>query len=427
MALLKRLTPLIGLVALLTLIASAVSAQTITWWYWDPPDIMEKHYFPLVREFEEKTGIKVEAQEVGWSDMQERILVSVLGGTPPDVVTISSRWADSLAMQGIFHDLTPYVERDPDFDDFFPAAMELWQTWDGKQYGIGGDLDLPALFYNKEMFDQHGIVYPTDVDWYEWLDAAKLMTRDTDGDGAFDQYGLTLWWYVWITMIEGNGGHIITPDRSDIGLGAPEARAAIDFIKEIVEGSLDPSIADAQRLGTPHPAALFKAGRIATAPAGAWMPSLYVFDSTIGDYAFDFDVTHLPKAPNGGRVTPVEGSAMAIPATSENKEAAWEFIKFMRSADAMRQYALDGFPTRISVAREAFDRPDRKPDNSIVLIDVVQYGKPFPRGVDWWGSLYPTIMGGISAYLNGSEPSYTGMVENIRAQVVPILAELTAE
>ncbi len=41
-----------------------------------------------------------------------------------------------------------------------------------------------ALYYNKDVFEEYGVDYPT-ADWTyaEYLDAMKRLTRDRDGDG----------------------------------------------------------------------------------------------------------------------------------------------------------------------------------------------------------------------------------------------------
>ena len=55
-------------------------------------------------------------------------------------------------------------ESDLKVHDNFPAPLVDGYTVEGKLYGIPKDFDTNAVFYNKEIFDQAGVAYPTD-DW----------------------------------------------------------------------------------------------------------------------------------------------------------------------------------------------------------------------------------------------------------------------
>lgn len=50
-----------------------------------------------------------------------------------------------------------------------------------------------VVYYNSDLFDKAGIDYPADGwTWYQFLDAAKTVTKDLDGDGLVDQFGLRI-------------------------------------------------------------------------------------------------------------------------------------------------------------------------------------------------------------------------------------------
>ena len=95
-----------------------------------------------------------------------------------------------------------WVLRKAEFKQVFPTAFALWKTAKGEQYAFPFDLDIPALFYNKELFDAAGIEYPNDKwTWDDMLKAAIALTKDTDGDGQPDQYGFTNWYFHWATLV----------------------------------------------------------------------------------------------------------------------------------------------------------------------------------------------------------------------------------
>ena len=49
------------------------------------------------------------------------------------------------------------------------------------------------MYYNKDMFDKYKLPYPDETwDWDKYLEVAKKLTLDTNGDGQIDQWGTTL-------------------------------------------------------------------------------------------------------------------------------------------------------------------------------------------------------------------------------------------
>jgi|GEM_PF-2076166 len=393
------------------------AAGTITWWHWYPPEAWAS-YAPLVADFERETGIDVEPQYVGWSTMKDKLLIAIVGGIYPDVVTVSSRWADGLAEQGAFVRIDSWIGSEA--QGFFPVALELWRTAGGTQYALPLDLDVPALFFNREMFAARGIADPGDLGWEEWFDLTRRLARDRDGDGDLDEFGLTTWWYPWITLVWANGGTIVQPGGTGLGLGAPDAREAIEFYRRLHDEGPIPQVRDANRLGAADPAELWKRGEVGMAPAGAWMPRYHLTDpeSAEGAFRFDFGVTELPKGTTGLRAAPAEGSGIAVVRGTPHEDAAWLFAQYVASEPFMSRVAerLEGFPAHIDAARDVLARSGGEP-----FVRAVGYARPFPKGVDWWGSLSPIVMRELGRYLEGS----TGLdaaIENIERQARALFA-----
>ena len=89
--------------------------------------------------------------------------------------------------QGIL-DLAPLIEADATFspDDILPQAMN--SVCDGGQVlGLPLAADVRVMFFNKDLFDQHGVSYPSPGwTWDEFLEKAILLTQ---GKGQDKQYG----------------------------------------------------------------------------------------------------------------------------------------------------------------------------------------------------------------------------------------------
>ncbi|MGE5572331.1 MAG: ABC transporter substrate-binding protein [Bacillota bacterium] len=407
------------------LVPSLAFAQTtIKWWHWNAPE-RQAYFEPLLARFEKETGIKVEAEYVGWADLKEKLILSVAGGVAPDVTAVSSAWGDEVGEKGAFLDLTKLVNRDKaEFKPVFPTAFALWKTAKGEQYAFPFDLDIPALFYNKELFDAAGIAYPTDKwTWDDMLKAAIALTKDTNGDGQPDQYGFTTWYFHWATLVWANGGSLLTPDGKKPNLNTPEARQALEFYRKIFAHNVSCDMTNAKRLGSPHPPALWKAGKIGMMPAGAWAPSIWMYDTDKKQYVMDFDVAHMPLSPKGRRAVQMDGQGMAILANSKNVEAAWKFVKFLASVDVQTMSGRDlgQFPIRRDVAlTEAFLPPDTPPANKKVFVEVAEYAYAYPK-VPRWKDAYKIINSEVAKYAVGNE-SLDEALANIEKLVPPALA-----
>ncbi len=90
-------------------------------------------------------------------------------------------------------DLRPFIERDLDegvLRDWDRAQYEAFVTPEGARYGVPKYHGALALYYNKDLFDAHGVSYPDDT-WTqdEYLDAMRQLTLDTDDDGGTDVLG----------------------------------------------------------------------------------------------------------------------------------------------------------------------------------------------------------------------------------------------
>ena len=117
-----------------------------------------------------------------WIGYQERMLVRIAAATPPHIMRLSDEalpvWADA----GYLRPLDDWLERDIDLSDYLPITAQLG-SHRGVFYGFPQGLATRALAYNRLMFVNAGLSYPSD-DWrwdQELLDAARrLSTRDAD-------------------------------------------------------------------------------------------------------------------------------------------------------------------------------------------------------------------------------------------------------
>jgi multiple sugar transport system substrate-binding protein len=156
----------------------------------------------------------------------EAFTSSVLAGSPPDVIDLSSRAISTVAAQGLLQpldDLVPYV----DVADIAPGIWAAGQ-YGGQQVAMPSRSSAMILYYNKDVFDKAGVPYPTD-DWTydDMVEVCKALTVD-------DQYGVgisadlsdpgaAMNWL--LPMVWAKGGDVLTQDLS-------EAATTTDEFKE---------------------------------------------------------------------------------------------------------------------------------------------------------------------------------------------------
>lgn len=384
----KLLTALLVAVAWCVGFAVVAAETTIVFWHWNREDRQAK-LEPLIRRFEEETGIRVETQMVPWEELPQKLVVSLAGGVAPDVTAISSDRGMALLLQGFYEDLGPFIaqETDYDFDDLLPNALEMWQSDDGRQLAFPFDLDVLSLFYNPTLFDAAGIPYPdAELTWEETYDLAKRFTSDTDGDDRPDQFGFINGFMVWDTLVWSFGGELLDPTGTTHALGTTEARAGLEMWRNLSQDDVNLDWGMAPTYGYPTPTDAFGAGRVAMVPIGAWGPSAFWQDPATGEFIVDFDVTYVPRSEQHERGIPLAGQGLGMVAASEKKDAVWEFIKFMASADVQEVSACDlgQFPVLRSVAvSDAFMVPGQPPANMHTVIESTLYARFHPKHRNW--------------------------------------------
>lgn len=168
---------------------------TITYWASNQGTSIENDEEVLqesIDRFTEETGVEVELEVIPWPDLQNRILAAVSSGDAPDVLNIGNTWAVSMQATGAF---MPWegeaLEKLGGEERFVPAS---WETGGAEGeaptsvplYGL-----TYSMYYNTALFEEAGITEPP-ATWDEFVEVAKQLTKDVDGDGTIDQWGFGL-------------------------------------------------------------------------------------------------------------------------------------------------------------------------------------------------------------------------------------------
>ena len=134
---------------------------TIDLWHFDP-GVRQEVYDDAIERFENNNpGVKVNALQITNDDYKQRVVVSMSGGNPPDVfASWGGGWLEEFVDSNMIMDLT---DKDIDYDQFVEVALEN-SSYDEKVYGLPLGIAPYTFYYNKAIFEEHGLEVPETYD-----------------------------------------------------------------------------------------------------------------------------------------------------------------------------------------------------------------------------------------------------------------------
>lgn len=284
----------------------------------------------------------------GELDLQQ-FLSAVATGAPPDVVYANRDQIGSLAARGAIVPLEGCIDGESiPTGDYVPAALEQ-VTLDGTVYGIPEFNSVQLTMANADLLEAAGLTVE-DVNGSDWDDMSAAAEALVQQDGGLKVIGvdsklpefLPLW-------AKANGADLISADGRTAQLDDPAVVEALEWAVSIYDAQGGFSAVKAYR----DSADFFGEGnQFATNVLGA-MPMEQWYVNVLNDVSPDapmaFDTV---RDTSGETLAYASGSAWAIPAGSDNPEAACRFARAMTSLDAWEAAAN----ARLE-AREAEGKP----------------------------------------------------------------------
>jgi multiple sugar transport system substrate-binding protein len=329
-------------------------------------------YEALVAAFEEAhDGVDVTLSHIpSQNDYRIRLATDFAAGSPPDVSLLSYRRFGAFAAADQLTPLGPYLD-DSDLiarDDFYPITLDSF-TWGGELACIPQNISSLVVYYNRDLFAAAGVPEPADDwTWDDFLAAAQALTRDLDGDGLTDQYGLGVEasLYRISPFVWQNGGRIVDDPANPGQLGLtrePSLQALEWFVALQTEHGVVPN-REAE-------ASIDSETRFIQGATAMYLNSRRGTPTYRESANFDWDVAPLPRGQQAAGV--LHSDAYCLSAAA-NKDAAWQFIEFANSPEGQAIVARSGrtVPSLIAVAEsEAFLDPAARPARGRVFLDTI--------------------------------------------------------
>lgn len=308
--------------------AANASSKKVTITFWtsysaSESPTLEKTIIPAFQ----KANPNIIVKHVAFShdDLYQKLLTGVLSKTLPDVVRSDVAWVPTFAQGKIFAKL------DGGMADFAKLSKLVFQGplstnyYGGHYYGLPLDTNTRVMFANMDAFAKAGITTPPKT-WADMLADAPLLKAQgiqLYADGGTGGWNVLPW--IW------SGGGAITNATNTTAKGyinGPKTVAAVQFLTDLYKQGAIPDV----MLGASGGISGFDGvpkGNYAMTLDGPWMNPIWG-----SVYPAFKPVQALVPAGSGGSISVVGGEDINVIASTKNKAAAQQFVRFMLSKSA---------------------------------------------------------------------------------------------
>lgn len=368
---------------------------TITWWTnpWRiaPPGFPEGQA-PTAEDFpawasqefmKMHPGVKVVYEVVPNAGYGQKITASILAQTTPDLMkdyTYKRQWA----VQGVLEPIDDFLsaEEKADWYDYtlakgFVNGKHYIFPWNNSSNGMG-----VTMLLNPEIFANRGLDLPAlpSRAWTiaEFLEAAKQLSYDSDGDGVIDQFAFSFgakdtentlaWLYLF-------GARMFDVNETTVTLNSPEAVTALNFLLDAMyTHQIAPK--GAEGMGVYDIIGLFHQGKTAIGYGGPYeigRIDRYYKEGSL-DRVFPVHIAPFPNVPgqdpialggSGGYIVfkqkDVEKRAMVMEfakfLTNAQNTAALKSLMYVTARKSVNEHLYDGSPfaQEVAVYTQAMD------------------------------------------------------------------------
>ena len=289
--------------------------------------LTEEYFTPM-------TGITVNWDMGAYNELYAKEVTEAMAGTTTyDLFAVNDTWGPGL--RNYMLPLDDYIARDNvDLTDWADAIVEVGQMGgDGTQYGLPYRGHYMGMYYRTDIYEELGLEIPET--WDELIENCKIIQEKTDLQGLSMPYGINaeqnlMPWYSFMYSLDAsifdeewrptfNSEAALNATEMYIGLLTEEGIVSTDNIT-LNEGDASMQLAT---------------GQSAHFMGWSWMVQKFI-NPEITDPELIDKIGIMPVPSFDGEnpaVSSITMWTMGIPANAQNPDAAWEYIKWLTSAD----------------------------------------------------------------------------------------------
>ncbi len=329
----KKLLAVLVAVMMVAMGACALAEEgtTLTVACWD---LTTTPYYEAIKTAYEAShpGVTIEWVDLASQDYNVKTSTMLAGGDTTDLYAVKELSdMQNWAAQGFIVNLDEKIaESGMDMSKY--AGMDTCYTYteDGSYYALPFRADYWVMFYNKDIFDEAGVAYPTN-DW-TWDEYAAIAREITEKTGKYGTH-----YHTWLSDV---ANWAVCDGVNTLADGE---YSDLKYFYELVQGLEDDGVCmtyDELKASNLHYSGAFAQGNIAMMPMGYWYASTLIGYIKDGTANFNWGITAVPHL-EGVEAGASFGSPTGI-AKSANIDAAWDFASWMCSEEGAKAIAETG-------------------------------------------------------------------------------------
>lgn len=369
----------------------------------------DKSMSEVIKNFQkDNPNIEIKTQTAPYGQFFQKLDTQIAAGSQPDIWLSDGVYVQKFAERKAIRDLTPWIKENLNTEDYY--GFDFNKDTEGKYWAVPEGVQIASLFYNKDMFDKAGVDYPTeDWTWDDLKVAAAKLTIDSKGKNAnqpgfqpdsVSQYGYSFFNITegWFPILKSFGGDVLDESLQKSVVNSPENKEALNWIIDGMKKGVIVDPVDLESFQSPF--SPFPSG------GAAMVTGIYARTMAANEANINYDVTLLPKGPDGKRSTSVIANSWVISSKTDDKkaEAAWKFIQnWVTNDDVQKEWAKLGaaVPVKKSVVdSDVFLKSGNNPENKKAFVDSFEYAETLYTNAVWneWNqkftdTVYPAFRG----------------------------------
>lgn len=356
-------------------------------------------------------NVKVEIELTPWGSYWTKLDAAAGSGEAPDVFWMNT-YLPKYVEGDILLPLDELIKRDNiDMGAYVDATVEM-SGYNGKQWGMPKGLDSVAVALNLDIFNKYGVAPPqSGWTWSDMVDTAKQLRTAIKKAGG-DEYPILMeldpqpshFNFVFQT-----GGFVINEDFTKSGYNLPETTLAFQRVVDLLNDQLlAPYVVLSDTNGTD----LFLSEKGAMLFVGSWK-SAVLENSSIAKKGNCMLVT-MPNQ-EAGNTSVLGGLSYVISKFTKDKDAAWDFVKFITGQQGNTIQAEEGIDIPALKSAQNTYLQNFENLNTEVFFEAAENAVPFPAGIDftrWYGIVTDNAARIFAQEVTpkaGTDAIYTGM------------------
>ena len=388
----------------------------LTWYQWFDANTHENVLQPTIDEFEAlHPNVKIELSAISNDAYWDRLALDIASGVEGDIVTLDTGAGlmgyYSQRPGGAFITLEDYIKGYtlPDGTSLEKDIMLIDSVKaEGKVVALPYIMfSAPMTAYRKGLLEEAGVSPEELATWDGYLEAAKKLKQDTNGDGKTDVYGfghpvfaevISRWWHMhWLWTA---GGGIFPkeepPFTSDrLIFNSRENIEAVTFLKKMIDEAGPEGQINISELHS-----MFANNSLATVQIAVW--TLANFEAMMDEAAYNNDLGMVPF-PSYKNMDPIcvsWGNPLAISTNCEHPDIAFDFIAFLHTKEAQKREMVRAAPTNKLVYD---DYAQLKPKQAEFIQATQNFEMRIVPDIVQWNQFDHIVQESIKAALLGSK------------------------